>query len=181
MPKVLIKIAHPIVITGLFAIVIIMALNYEALNLNFYIVFFLLSIFIFLFGFATGQRFASPIKKLLEAADELTKGNLQSRFYLESRDELGDLAATFNKIAEKLEESREEIEKTERSTDLRVKAKTRLLEETINALEQKVKNRTIEAQKMSAELEKLREEFVRRDKETIDLKNQMTEMKIKNK
>jgi dynactin complex subunit len=40
----------------------------------------------------------------------------------------------------------------EKSVSIKVQAKTKELEETINALEQKVKNRTIEMQRLSEEL-----------------------------
>jgi len=59
---------------------------------------------------------------------------------LETKDELSDLAKIFNKIAESLEESRGKEETAGRSADIKVKAKTQELEETINALEQKVQN-----------------------------------------
>lgn len=155
MPTISSKIAYPIIIAGLFIIVVFIALNYQTLTMSFYFIFSLLIIYIFLFGFAIGQNFAKPVRKLLQKANELSKGDFTSRFYLENKDELGQLAATFNKIAEKLEKDKIENENMERSIDIKVRAKTEALEETINALEQKVRNRTLEFQKVSADLEKL--------------------------
>ena len=149
------KVAYPIIIAGLFIIVAIIGINYESLNLSFYILFAFLVVYIFLFGFATGQNLTMPVRKLLQRADELSKGDLKSRIYLKNKDELGELAKIFNKIAEDLEQSKYENETAEKSVDIKVKARTQALEETIGALEQKVKNRTLEMQKMAADLEVL--------------------------
>lgn len=155
MAKILLRIAYPIIVAGLFVMIAFVALNYQSLNWSFYLVLFLLVIYIFLFGFAIGQNFASPVKKLLRSANELSQGDLKSRFYLESKDELGQLAQAFNRIAQNLEESQYENETMGKSVDMKVQARTQELEETISALEQKVKNRTAEMQKLSQDLERL--------------------------
>jgi len=122
MPKLTSKIALPIILTGLFAITVFIAINYDKLQNSFYIVLFFLAIYIFSFGFAIGQSFTSPIKKLLEKATELSKGNLSSRAYIESKDELAELAAVFNKIADELQESQVQGENAEKSVDIKVRA-----------------------------------------------------------
>ena len=114
------------------------ALNYNNLNTSFYIVFAFLAVYVFLFGFAIGQNFTAPVKKLLKRANDLSDGDLKSRFYSESKDELGQLANTFNRIADQLEESNSENEKTKKSVGIKVEAETQSLREVINALEQKV-------------------------------------------
>lgn len=177
MPGISLRIAYPIIIAGLFIMVAFIALNYESLNTNFYIILFLLIVYIFLFGFAIGQNFASPVKRLLKSADNLSKGDLKSRFYLESKDELGELARVFNRIADSLEESRGETKTMEKSVDIKVQARTRALEETINALEQKIKNRTLELQRMAGELEQIKEQQNKKDNENSGLKNQEENIK----
>ena len=156
MARLSLKIAYPIIIAGLFIIVSFIAVNYENFNGGFYFILVLLIIYIFLFGFAIGQNLSYPVKKLLKIADNLIRGDLKSRSYLENKDEIGELAMIFNRLADALEERRYENEKMERSVDMKVKAKTQALEETIDALEQKVKNRTFELQKMEHELERMR-------------------------
>jgi nitrogen fixation/metabolism regulation signal transduction histidine kinase len=148
------KIAIPIIFVGIFAIIAFVAVKPEKMEPDFYVIMGLLFIFIFFFGIAAGQRFSSPVKKLLKQADELSKGNLASRTYLETKDELADLANAFNKIAEELQESREQAQNAEKSVGIKVKAKTQEMEETINALEQKVKNRTIELERLLKEANK---------------------------
>ena len=173
----LLKIAAPIIITGIFIIAIFIGLNYERLDINFYIVFALITIYIFLFGFATGQKFVVPVKKLLKRAVDLSEGDLTTRIYLETKDEFSDLAKIFNKIAGELEECRSKTETTEKSVDIKVKARTQILEETIRALEQKVKNRTLEFQRIIDALEIIQKKTKTKEIETEQLKKELDNLK----
>ena len=60
---------------------------------------------------------------------------------METKDELSDLAMAFNKIAEELQASHDQEANMEKAVGIKVTARTKEMEETINALEQKVKNR----------------------------------------
>lgn len=177
MNKLSYRISIPVILAGFFAMVAFIALDYERLDFSFYLLLLFVAVYVFFFGFATGQRFASPIKKLLERAEELKKGNLSSRVYLETKDEIAELAKVFNHLAEELQESHAKEESTERSVDIKVKAKTQGLEETINALEQKVQNRTIELQRLVADLDKIREESKTKEAETIELREEIKKLR----
>ncbi len=177
MPSLSFKIAFPIIITGFFVIVSFVALNYENLNTGFYIIFSFLILYVFFFGFAIGQNFTAPVRRLLKKADDLSKGDLKSRVYIESKDEIGQLSNVFNKIADRLEESNDENEKTKKSVGIKVEAETRSLKEVINALEQKVQNRTLEIQKMMGDLDKFKEYAKAKEAESEELKNQMLELR----
>lgn len=156
MAKITSKIALPIILVGLFALTVFISISYESLTVSFYLIFVLVVLFAFSFGFATGQSVATPMKKILNRAMDLSKGDLKSRVYLEERkDEISDLAQVFNKIADELEKSKLETEEKEKSVDIRVRAKTRALEEKITGLEQKIKNKTIELQKLSEDLKNI--------------------------
>ncbi len=50
------------------------------------------------------RRLTSPLTRLNRAAHRLGAGDLQTRVGIQSTDEVGDLAATFNEMAERLEE-----------------------------------------------------------------------------
>ena len=171
------KIAMPIIITGIFIITIFIGLNYGRLDRNFYIVFVITTIYIFLFGFATGQKFIVPIRKLLKRATDLSEGDLTTRVYLETKDEFSDLAKIFNKIADELEASRSKTETTEKSVDIKVKARTQILEETINALEQKVKNRTLELQRIIDASDSIQKKTKIKEIETEQLKKELDNLK----
>lgn len=148
MYKISIKVALPVILAGMFAIIVFIALSPEGLETSFYIILFLLSVFIFFYGLYVGQSVANPIEKILKRAVDLSKGDTKARFYLETKDEFGELAQIFNKIADDLENSRNKAQDSEKSVNIKVKAKTADLEEIINALEQKVKNRTIEIERL---------------------------------
>jgi len=153
------------------------ALDYENLNATFYIVFAFIALYVFLFGFAIGQNFTIPVKKLLKRANDLSQGDLKSRFYSESKDELGQLAGVFNRIADQLEQSNDKNEKTEKSVGIKVEAQTQSLKDVINALEQKVQNRTIELQRIAGDLETFKKNSKSRDSELAELKNQIMKLR----
>jgi len=158
---------------------VFIAIDYDRLDASFYIILLLLVIYVFFFGLATGQNLSSPIKKLLDKATELSKGNLSSRVYLETKDEFSDLANTFNKIAEELEVSHEQEANAEKSVGIKVKARTKELEETIDALEQKVKNRTIELERLIEESNRLQAEVKNKGTETAQLKQELNDFQQK--
>lgn len=171
MAKITAKITIPILLVGFFSIIALIALNDGHLGASFYIVFLPLVVYIFAFGFAVGQNFSSPIKKLLEKATELSKGNLSSRVYLKTKDELSELADVLNQIAEELEESHIDSEMIEKTTDVKTKARTQVLEETVAALEEKIKNRTLELEKMMKESKILQDQAKQKECEIAQLKN----------
>ena len=58
-----------------------------------------------IFGaFILAQLMGRPIKKLTEGAKAIGQGNLEQKISVKSRDELGDLAGEFNRMAKKLKE-----------------------------------------------------------------------------
>jgi len=58
-----------------------------------------------IFGaFVLAQLMGRPIKKLTEGAKAIGQGNLEQKILVKSRDELGDLAGEFNRMAKKLKE-----------------------------------------------------------------------------
>ena len=67
----------------------------------------ILSLFIVLFGIAIaillGISFSRPISKLLDATQEIGKGNLHYRITMKRKDEFGDLASAFNYMADELD------------------------------------------------------------------------------
>ncbi len=175
MVNVSLKVAYSIIITGLFIIVVFVATFYQVLDPNFYLVLIPLTAFLFLFGFAIGQKFAFPVKKLLKEADYLSKGNFKSRFYVANKDELGELAGVLNKIAQEFEESKNKIG----ALDNKVKLRTKASEEIINVLEQKIKNRTFDFQRAVEDSEKLRETLLSRNEEILSLQGQIAELSKK--
>jgi len=173
------KVAIPITLVGIFTIIVFYAIGNGRLETSFFIVMLFLVIFVFFFGIAIGQSLSSPIKTILDQAMKLSSGNLSSRVYLESKDELSQLADAFNKIAEELKVSHEQQLNAEKSVGIKVKAQTRDLEETINALDQKVKNRTIELSRLVDESSKLQTDAKNKETEILQLKSELNNFKQK--
>jgi len=164
------KISFSLIILGLFLTVIFIALVYKEFSIELYFVLLLALIFTFLFSLAVGQRFVSPIKKLIRRGEELSKGSLKTRIYLETKDEFEELSEVFNQIAEELERSHSMVEKAENTVNIKVRARTKELEENIESLERKVKVRAKELQRMINEFEKFQRVGKERELEIIELK-----------
>ncbi len=167
---ILFSIAFPIVVVGLFIIAVFAAVDYESLTLEVYGIFLLVAVFVFLFGFAIGQKFASPMRQLIDKANKLNKGELDSKVFLETKDEFGELAEALNKVAEKLQKSRAEVAQAESVADVKIRAKTKELEETVGNLELKVRGRAQELQKMIQESQQLQDLVRTRETEVVELK-----------
>ena len=60
-------------------------------------------------GLLISQRLTSPLRRLTEAAGKMSAGDLSGRVAAKSRDEIGELADTFNQMAERLEASFREV------------------------------------------------------------------------
>jgi len=70
---------------------------------------------LFIGGIVAG-RITAPIKKLSEGAHKIGSGDLATRIYVKSQNEVGMLASTFNKMAEDLEVSTKAMIQKEKLT-----------------------------------------------------------------
>lgn len=66
---------------------------------------FILVALIFLAGLMLGSRFMKPIKSLKEAMKRLGSGDIDYRFKTVNKDEIGELAQTFNEMVDNLKET----------------------------------------------------------------------------
>jgi len=177
MSKIVYRVAFPILLSAIFTITIFIAMEYQRLNPSFYIIALLVMITIFFFGYAIGERLSSPLEELKNRADELSNGDFSKRIYLGTKDEMEDLAQIYNKMAEALESVSEREKNTESSVDMKVRAKTQSLEEIINALEQKIKNRSIEGDRILKDFESLQTQIKQKDTEISSLKKELEDCK----
>jgi two-component system NtrC family sensor kinase len=70
-----------------------------------------------------------PITELVEATDQISRGDFSTRVEIEQRDEIGHLANTFNRMTESLKQSRDEIEQYNRTLEEKIIERTEQLEE----------------------------------------------------
>ncbi len=65
--------------------------------------------------FFFAPRLVRPLKSLTQQADEIARGNLDARVQINSNDELEELGATFNTMAENLKESEKKLIKAQKT------------------------------------------------------------------
>lgn len=153
------------------------------------IIFILLTIGTLLFLI---KNILDSINKLSSGADIIGKGNFDKRIELKSEDELAQLASSFNKMAESLDDfygkledevqkRTEELEKTKNSLEQKVQERTIELQQAKSGLESEVKRQTEELTKKLDELEKINKFMVGRELRIHDLKKKIAGMENQNK
>jgi signal transduction histidine kinase len=88
------------------------------------------------------KRITGPIMKLRDAAGEIGKGNLDTKIEILSKDEIGELAVSFNRMTEDLKESRRQIEIYSKTLEQKVEERTKELQES--------QKRLLQSEKMAA-------------------------------
>jgi signal transduction histidine kinase/CheY-like chemotaxis protein/HAMP domain-containing protein len=78
-------------------------------------------------GIVASRRLMQPIETLRWGAEILGSGDLEHRIRVESRDEIGSLAETFNQMALSLKASRQQLERWASELEDRVEERTREL------------------------------------------------------
>jgi len=175
------KIAISIILGGLFIVVSFMAIDYQNLTAIGYSVLITILIFIFLFGFSMGQSFALPVNEVLKSAYNVSKGELKKiDIRNRTKDEIEDLAKVFNNITSNFHNIKEESESVKKNSEIKFKTKDLLSGQVISALEEKIKNRTVELERAMSELENIRHQIKIKDEQIFNL-NKMVESKRKRK
>jgi len=100
---------------------------------------------------------------------------------IKTNDEIAELGKAFNQMAEELEKFHSASEESKTILKIKVKARTRELEELARSLESKVKGRTKELEKRLSELEKFHKLIVGRELKMIDLKKELAKLKSRNR
>ena len=82
-----------------------------------------------------------PVRRLVAGAEEIGRGNLAHRIDVGSKDELGELASSFNRMAAKRQEADEALRKAREELELRVEERTAALANTNDELEREIEER----------------------------------------
>lgn len=128
-----------------------------------------LLIALLIFGIAIGGGIAgyisisisNPLKKLISVTQELGKGNLDIRIGIKTKDEIGELAAVFNKMAQDLKLSQKQLS---------IRAQN---------LEKEVSERTVELKKEKEAAEDFANLAVGRELKMVELKKRIGELEEK--
>ncbi len=121
----------------------------------FVVIIFILAVFLFI----TVKGYTKPIGEILEGTKKVAAGKLDTVIKKYTSDELGELAESFNEMTSDLRDSKEDLEKYNRT------------------LEERVKERTGELERKNSELERFNKVAVNRELKMIELKKQIEELK----
>ena len=119
------------------------------------------------------RRLVRPIKKLHLATEEIQKGNFSVRVDVKTKDEIEEFANAFNKTLDQIQASSAALEEAKTVLEIRVRARTRELNELAGSLESKVQERTGELKTRLAELERFQELTIGRELKMIELKKEL--------
>ncbi len=81
-------------------------------------------------------KYTEPINKLTEATNDIKKGDFNLKLDTDRKDELGDLARSFSKMAEKIESEQKELKKAKSELEIKVAEKTKNMKIYIKELEE---------------------------------------------
>jgi methyl-accepting chemotaxis protein len=133
-----------------------------------------------------------PLKQFVAGTKKIAQGDLVHRVKIESRDEIGELAGSFNEMTNELDQAREQLMGYTKELEYKVTERTRALEKTVGelkqttfelataktGLEQKVAERTDELEKARLSLEdKVKERTKDLEAAKSDLENKVAELK----
>jgi signal transduction histidine kinase len=99
---------------GVFAVVL--SSNYvvetSAVNRNLYVLIFSIAmVVVVLLGFVIARRIIDPLTSLVQTSQAIAGGDLSKRTGIQSKDEIGTLASTFDEMTVRLEQRTEELER----------------------------------------------------------------------
>jgi HAMP domain-containing protein len=110
------------------------------------------------------------LQRLTEDAKKIEEGDLDLVIEIQRRDEIGELATTFNRMANSIRASRSVLEK-------RVLDRTSELEKAKASLEATVEERTLALQEKLAEVTKMNKFMIDRELAMIKLKREIAELR----
>jgi diguanylate cyclase (GGDEF)-like protein len=95
----------------------------------------IIALVIFLVGtlaiFIVGSFITTPLRRMTRTAREIADGDLSKRANVDARDEVGQLARSFNAMIDHLQGSYKQMESTKQSLEKRVKERTKELQSEI--------------------------------------------------
>lgn len=131
-------------------------------------------VFVILVLFFIFRSIINPIKKMIIVCRNIISGgDLNVKIDVETENEVGELAETFNQTINSLRESREALEEAKTVLEIKVKARTFELQNLNVSLEKEVSARTRELQEKISDLERFQRLAVGRELKMIELKKEL--------
>lgn len=126
--------------------------------------------YVTLIAFSASRNLVYPIRKIIFWADKIIKKEARKDFCLVTNDETTDLI-------EYLKEMHEELENAKASLEIRIKARTKELEDLTERQEETIKERVREIKERAEELERFQKLAVGRELKMIELKKEIRKLK----
>ncbi len=143
--------------------------------LNYFFLSVILLFPIIVFAFFLSRKMIQPLKKISMTAKKVAQGDLDVRAKISSKDEFGELAENFNKMVKDLNNIKEKQAEEKDVLEVKVRARTRELNELNKNLEKEIEKRTEEMQRKLREFEKMSKLMVGREMKMIELKKNLEE------
>ena len=91
----------------------------SAINRNLYVIIFsAATIVVILLGFIIARRIINPLSSLVQTSQAISGGDLTRRTGIQSRDEIGTLASTFDEMTVRLQQRTLDLEKANRNLEI---------------------------------------------------------------
>jgi signal transduction histidine kinase len=120
-------------------------------------------IFALLMGITLTRSVTRPVSRLSEITKKMAAGDLTQRAKVTSRDELGELAISFNQMTESLQKSRDEIQGKNQELEA-MNEELRASNEELQATEEEVRATNEELQSANDELRQAQDRLIRSEK-----------------
>ncbi|MFH1441504.1 MAG: HAMP domain-containing protein, partial [Candidatus Omnitrophota bacterium] len=124
-------------------------------------------------GIIFSRMLVKPIKKIQKAIEYISAGNLEYKIGVETNDEIGQLAGSFNQMAGDLKKSQDIIEMNTKELEAKVARRTKELDNLNLNLEGRVKERTAELAKSQTAMLYMIEDLNRQAKEIKDAQDKV--------
>ncbi len=129
-------------------------------------------------SFLTIRAITKPINELIKGAEIIGKGDLEHKIDFRTKNEMGQLAGSFNQMAADLKVSNDKLDSHSKDLEKEVRKRTRELEKEKAGLEETVKRRTKELQERVSELERYHDATTDRELRMKKLREEIERLKI---
>ncbi len=147
-----------------------MAVNYFLLSIT-------LLLPVIIASFLLSKKIIKPLKDLSFVARRVAKGDLKAKAEIVSSDEFGDLSDNFNKMIGDLSQAKKTMEEEKDILEVKVRARTKELNELNENLEEEIQRRTEETKRKLNELEKMSKLMVGRELKMVEMKKELQKAK----
>jgi HAMP domain-containing protein len=152
---------------------------YDNIKIQAILLLLLILFLVVLVSLLVSRQLIVPLKEILRCTREVSQGNMDVKVKVKTKDEMEELANSFNKMMQDLKKFHSALEENKAVLEIKVAAKTRELRELARALEKRVEERTRNLQDKMAELERFNKLTIGREMKMVELKKEIKKLKEK--